>query len=320
MAGKRSGPGRSERAAAAKAAGKKVFRFNAHKVGLTYSAPRELPENPIPDASRIASVLEERHGTCMYTIGTELHQSGKRHYHADIKFDALLDSEDHTLFNVDGVSPDIIRRPGAGWKKYCEKHGDVCTNIPANVFAQALAAPTVRDGMEIIALQDPGAYLRFGESIERNLRRRLAPPPQPKVYFGPFISPLVDTNWDPTTHSLLVWGPPGVGKTQWARYYMSHRWGEYDYIKGSHEQLKKLHFDKPFIFDEVYMCNDKDPWHKPAQSREITDVENGGAVECRNSNVDIPPGVPRIFLSNVAFPFRNPADSVYGRRVVSVQW
>lgn len=308
--GKRSGPGRAQR--------KPAFRFNAHKVGLTYSAPRELPENPIADASRLVAVLTERHGPCIYTVGTELHKSGKRHYHADIKFDALLDSEDHTLFNVDGVSPDIIRRPGPGWLGYCRKHGDVLTNRPTNVFAEALAAGSVREGMDIIALQDPGAYLRFGESIERNLRRRLAPAREPTVYFGPFISPLVGTDWNPYTHSLLLWGAPGLGKTQFARYYMSHRFGEYDYIKGSHEQLRKLHFDKPFIFDEVYLCNDKDPWHKPAQSREITDVENGGCVECRNSNVDIPPGVPRIFLSNYAFPFRNPMDSVYERRVVSV--
>lgn len=311
MGRKRSGPSRAER--------KPSFRFHAHKVGLTYSAPRDLPENPIPDAARIVSVLTERHGPCTYTIGTELHENGKRHFHALFKFDRKLDSEDHTLFNVEGVSPDILP-PGAGWKNYCEKHGDVCTNMPTNVFAQALAAGTVREAMEIVALQDPGSYCRFGEAIERNIRRRLAPPQQPKLYFGPFLSPLVGTNWDPTTHSLLLWGPAGVGKTQWARYYMSHRWGEYDYIKGSHEQLKRLHFDKPFIFDEVFLCNDKDPWHKPMQSREITDVENGGCVECRNSNVDIPPGVARIFLSNVPFPFRNPADSVYGRRVVSVQW
>lgn len=112
-----------------------------------------------------------------------------------------------------------------------QKHGDIVSNRERNVFAEALAAGSVREGMDLIALQDPGTYLRFGEAIERNLRRRLAPERLPKLYFGPFISPLVGTDWDPSSHSLLIWGPPGVGKTQFARYYMSHRFGEYDYVK-----------------------------------------------------------------------------------------
>lgn len=300
--------------AAAKAAGEKVFRFNACKVGLTYSAPVDLPENPISGPARVVEVLTERFGPNMHTVGTELHENGKRHYHADFKFDAKLDSEDPRLFDIDGVHPNILK-PGAGWIRYCGKHGDVLTNRETNVFAQALAAGSVREGMDIIALQDPGAYLRFGESIERNLRRRLAPAREAVLYYGPYISPLVDTDWNPHSHSLLLWGAPGLGKTQFARYYMSHLFGEYDYVKGHHEQLRKLQFDKPFIFDEVNLTK---PNCDPDMSREITDVENGGSVQCRNSNVDIPPGVPRIFLSNFAFPFRNPMDSVYGRRVVSV--
>jgi len=304
----RSGPSRAKRAAA--------FRFHAHKVGLTYSCPVNAPDNPIVSATRIVEFMTDKFGPNVHTVGTELHESGKRHYHADIKFDAKLDSEDPRLFDIDGVHPNILK-PGAGWTGYCKKHGDVLTNREGNVFAEALRAGSVREGMDIIALQDPGAYLRFGETIERNLRRRLAPERLVRVYLGPFLPVLVDTHWDPNTHSLLIWGPPGVGKTQFARYYMSHRFGEYDYVKKCPEQLKKLQFDKPFIFDEVNLLSAK---VDAEVSREITDVENGGSVDCRNSNVDIPPGVPRLFLSNLEYPFRNPADSVYGRRVVSVKW
>lgn len=295
---------------------KGTFRFAAKSAGLTYSCPVNAPENPIGSAERIVDVLTERHGPNIHTVGTEKHESGKLHFHAHFKFDKKLDSEDPHLFDVEGVHPNVLV-PGAGWLGYCQKHGDIITNGKRNVFSEALSASSVREGMDIIALQDPGSYLRYGETIERNLRRRLAPSFEAKLYYGPFISPLVGTNWDSSTHSLLVWGAPGLGKTQWCRYYMSHHFGEYDYVKSSPEQLKRLSFDKPFIFDEVNLVK---PQFDPDISREITDVENGGSVHCRNSNVDIPPGIPRIFVSNLPFPFRNPADAVYGRRVVSVEF
>jgi len=71
---------------------------------------------------------------------------------------------------------------------------------------------------------------------------------------------------------------------------------------------------KPFIHDEINCLSDK---CDHSVSREITDVEAGGEVMCRTSNFHIPPGLPRIFISNIEFPFRNPEFSVYGRRVVS---
>lgn len=94
---------------------------------------------------------------------------------------------------------------------------------------------------------------------------------------------------------------------------MAHMFGEYEYIKKGHEMVKThMTRTKPFIFDEVYLIG-----KEPEMSKEITDVESGGSIDCRNSDTWIPPGLPRIFLSNYEFPFCNPKGAVYGRRVVS---
>jgi hypothetical protein len=55
----------------------------------------------------------------------------------------------------------------------------------------------------------------------------------------------------------------------------------------------------------------------PEQSKEVTDVENGGSIKMRYKDVTIPPGVRRVFVHNIEHPFRNPSGAVYGRRLVT---
>lgn len=85
------------------------------------------------------------------------------------------------------------------------------------------------------------------------------------------------------------------------------------FAKGGIDSLKGIDTGVPFIFDEVNMHL---PRFNPDDSREITCVEGGGTVTARNTDVEIPPGVPRIFTSNMEFPFKNPGEAVYGRRVI----
>ena len=307
---------RKGREEAASKAGKAVFRVHRRAVGLTYSAPRSLPEHPIASKERIRDVLTDKFGPNVHEVCQEFHKNDKRHYHAWFKFDSKLDTEDPRAFDIDGVHPEI-NNPGAGWRGYLKKtDSELLTNVEPCPFGQALAAATVSEGMDILALRRPGDYLRFGESMERNLRRRLEAVPAPIQYYGPYLPAWFPDFWRPDTHSLLLWGRPGVNKTQYARYLLQHFVGDHEYIKGSHEAIKRLSLRKPFIHDEISCLGDR---CDPATSREITDVECGGEVICRNSNVYIPPGLPRIFVSNIAFPFRNPGEAVYGRRLVSME-
>lgn len=286
------------------------FRINRAKVGCTWSCPIDSSENPINTCEAILEHVIARYGECEYTIGMEAHRNGKNHFHGWFKFPAKLDEKNERCFDVCGVHPNIVD-PGKGWEAYCAKHGDFISNHwEEDPYTQAASASTVKEAMDLLWKKRPADCAKYGEQMERNLRRRLNPAPEPTIYYGPFPMHYFDFNWSPHTHSLLLWGPPGICKTQFARYIMSHKFGDYEYVKRSHESLKKLSMSKPFIFDEVYMI-DEDPFC----SREVTDIENGGSVKCRNQNCDIPPGLPRIFCSNYEFPFRDPAESVYGRRV-----
>lgn len=308
---------RAAKKAAAAASGEAAFRINRKNVGLTYSCPTNAEENPICSRERIRDVLVDKYGQALWTVSVELHESGQKHYHANFKFDNIVNSEDALCMDVDGVHPNILN-PGKGWENYVRKQGEFITNKGSCDFAVALGKDTVHEALEHLWEHKPADMLKFGEAIERNVRKRMNKQPEYQPYYGPYQE-WVD--WPEDTHSLLIWGKPGSGKTQFARWLMAHKYGNYTYVKKSHEKLKAVTFVEdgkvvPFLFDEVYMLE-----HKEAEaSREITDVENGGSVACRNTDAEIPPGVPRVFLSNYEHPFRNPKEAVYGRRVISLQY
>ena len=47
------------------------FRFNAKKVGLTYSCPVEASENPVPDATSLRDTLFDKVGFSKYVVAQE---------------------------------------------------------------------------------------------------------------------------------------------------------------------------------------------------------------------------------------------------------
>lgn len=315
MAPKRAGrPKVLKPKAAAKA--DKPWRLHAHTVGMTWSCPVDAEVNPIPDRDALVKAFTDQWGSNEHITCTEPHENGKDHYHAWVKFHVKINTYDVRCFDYFGVHPEIKFNPTVGWQNYCAKQGDYSTNFfEMCVFKQALTCATVQEAMDLIAEKKPQEFLRFHAAIEAGLRKRLSVRVPAKVYFGPFevhFWPMC--KWNPYTHSLLLWGPPGGMKTQFARYLMHHTVGQYEYVKGSHEAVKRLTGTLPFVHDEIYLCR---PTDDPTISREITDVEAGGDIPCRNTNAFLPPGLPRIFVSNYEHPFKNPMESVYGRRVMS---
>jgi len=287
------------------------FRFHAKKVGLTYACPEAADDNPIPGNAELLAALEAAAGKGKYIVAQELHESGKRHYHVYFAFDVKVNTTNARFFDAFGVHPQIIHSPGAGWQSYCKKDSEYISNLTVSNWQLAMALDTVEQAVEHLWATETKEMCVRGTQIEDNIRKRKRTSFEAPLYHGPWPKSYFP-DYDAKTHSLLLHGPPGIGKTQFARYWLAHSFGEHGYAKRSIESLKKIDVTKPFIFDEVYMIDDD-----PQESREITDVENGGSLKARYGNVDIPPGIPRVFVSNYERPFKNPQDAVYGRRVVS---
>lgn len=294
------------------------FRFKGKKIGLTYSCPVNAEDNPIKSNEELLEILTARWGESKYVIGKEKHESGKHHYHVYMHLDKGLDktTPDFADINFDDdrpfkdVHPNIVKSPGNGWISYCQKEKEFITNLEQSHWGKALAMATAEEAIEYLWIHQASDMCKQGRQIEANIRDRFKPPtPEAKLYFGPWPERYF-FDVDMTTHAVCVWGPPGTGKTQFIRYYMAHTYGEYGYAKSHVENLKNLDLSKPFIFDEVLMTD-----KEPRDSREITDVENGGVVSARYNTIDIPPGTPRVFISNYEWPFKNPQEAVYDRRV-----
>lgn len=185
-----------------------------------------------------------------------------------------------------------------------------CTNA-ADAYALAVKCANAEDAVALLWEKVPQDMIRNGRRIKANIVNKFSParPYDQKRYYGPYPKEFYPVGWDREKHSLLIVGPSGVGKTQFARYLL----GDCDYIKDELDPaLKSCKFDKPLLFDDIDMLR-----ADPSQSSEITDVENGGTIEMRYANVTIPFGVPRIFLHCMEYPFRDPRAAVYGRRVVT---
>jgi len=299
------------------------FRIQRKAVGLTYSCPRNDPRcqqltapEHVPDCdcknplSQSDILIKLEQPGCDWLIGRELHQNGTEHYHVYIKYADKLDISDPRHFDIFGVHPNIIDGiPGKGWMAYCAKHKDYDSNFwEVNSWTTALAQPTAEEAITFLWQKEPMEMCKNAHNIINNINKRLRSVFPRTIYEGPYQRHFYPAHWNPKTHSLLITGPAGVGKTQFAKYIF----GDHEYVKGSLEGLRRCTFTKPIIFDEISMLG-KDP----EQSKEITDVENGGTISMRYNDVEIPPGVPRIFLHNISHPFRDPNNAVYDRRVIS---
>lgn len=285
------------------------FRLNRSGVFFTYSDAAAI--DAVGGKQAIVDHLLSISATCRYLIGREIHPTtGEPHYHCIARFTPSLDTSDARFLDINGCHPNIdAKAPGKGCEAYSIKDKDFVTNYyKQDPWTRAANATTLKAATDILWSELPQDMAKHGHNIEENLRKKLKPEIPPAIqFYGPFDKKFYPPeDWNPKTHSLLIIGPAGIGKTQFAKYYF----GDFEYYKSSPERLKDATFEKPLILDEFnYLPRD------PEQSKEITDVISGGTLAARYKDIVIPPGVPRIFLSNFRC-FKNPDSAVYERRCV----
>lgn len=295
----------------------KKFRFQAKAIGLTYSCPTDAESNPIDaiwNAKSFLDVIREAWGLVeKYIICREDHESGKRHYHLYVKFATKLETENSRFFDLLGVHPNIVTKPGKGWESYCAKTGS--DNYITNYFepcpwVQARDADTVAEGVQILWKKRPREMCLHAKTITESLmgtskRMRITA----RIYHGPYRN----IQWMNYSHTLMLTGPPGVGKTQWAKWWASHA-GGYFYCKGSLECLRHYNGEAVIIYDDIKVAN-----YAALEWDDVFDVENGGTITARYKDITIPPG-PKIWLQNEGITVPDPYYRIYGRRAQSLEW
>ena len=270
------------------------FRINRAKVGLTYSCPVTAEENPILGMKELKDFLFEIGGTMeKYIVAEEKHESGKKHYHAYVKYGQKIDTSDERFFDFCGVHPNIINPNEKGWSNYCGKHGVYITNFwEANVFKEASKKRTWQEANDYLWEKRPEFMFKFANTAEANWRKNNQKNVEGRVYFGPFQYP---QDWDPETECLVLHGVPGTGKTQMAKYIASHLKQEVLYISGPIDKAKSYYkgqgtiiWDNIVPYEEKWNIND---WCA------LVDAKNGGSINLRYKPLDLQPG-PRILIHN----------------------
>lgn len=184
---------------------------------------------------RIRSLLKDWDYMC---VSRELHQDGFPHIHAFIQFRVKKQFRyGGVLDKIGGKHGDYKHQKYGDVKsmvEYVKKHGDykeeghLSDLSNPNVYALALAASSVAEGMKIIEAGKPRDFCLYGTQIEQTLNRKHPPPPsvlrQPRELL-PFVIPDSLEDWvtteltkDPADRPrcLVLIGPTRSGKTQWA--------------------------------------------------------------------------------------------------------
>jgi len=156
-------------------------------------------------------------------------------------------------------------------------------------FQDALAAPTVREGMEIIKKRKARDYCLHGASIERHLKMAKTAKFSPKYLLSDFNHVPLDLS-----KSVLITGRSGTGKTQFALAHFKNP------LLVSHvDKLKTLTPDHDgIVFDDMAFN------HWPPESViHLLDIELERELHVRWGTVTIPSYVKKIFTTNKPNPF-----------------
>lgn len=116
-----------------------VFRVQSKTFALTYSCPTDKIVNPLTKEV-LGYQLFQRFDVDELVVAQETHENGSFHYHAWLKTDERLRSRDVTLFDVEGVHPNIAKRKDSkgryakpDWLRYITKEDELPYEVGIDV-------------------------------------------------------------------------------------------------------------------------------------------------------------------------------------------
>lgn len=281
------------------------FRFNAKSVGLTYSCPVSLAENPLDEFYEKKTFVEQfqRWGNVLeWIVGQEKHERGCNHYHVYLKFADKLDTTDANFFDLRAnlnhlpVHPNIIKSPGKGWIAYCAKHHVFQSNFyEDDPFATAANMEDPDEALALLWKKRPKDMCMHGSSIEKNLKRKLFTM-DPLKAKDTFIRPF-ETDF---SKLIIMKGKAGIGKTQFARAHFKRplTCDQNDDLKNFSPQYDGI------VLDDLSFTH-----HHINNQKKICDVTVSRSVWARNRDARLTP-CPIIATCNydqIPFDLTDPA-------------
>jgi len=291
------------------------FRFSALRVLLTYSQVNDLTKEDV------LYTLQERYGIERYTLGEEIHADGGRHIHAVLVFSDKVDSRDVTLFDInDGTKvhhPNIkpIQR-GKAHLERAEQYVIKEDPVPYQNWEPKLSwgdlldrAATATEFFDLCRKNYPRDYIMNLQRLEYVARKHFPNCPNtiPEGWEPSYDHSVPGelSAWEETPNpfekSLVIIGPPGVGKTTWAK---SEAPKPALFIRHLDSLAKLRPEHKTIIFDDMTFNH-----LPPATQKYLVDKDNYSEIHIRYRVAAIAPGVNRIFTVNT-YPFTD--DGVDG--------